>query len=372
MTIRSVVVLLVVVACGPGVTRQDTKVSGREVLAGDAAKLETVLRGSVVNGGLRFDDPTCAREFGTPGEIKPDRFGAFARCLASLKLEPSAREDSLGDVVVMEHAPGFELQARVVNENDGPRLTWIGFASRFEGDPEVPTITHAALERLRLAGDRNPPLDPEVASTLELDDTVPERRAAYSWFKVCLDASGAITKADLFTTTGPQSSKAFAAAIATWKFRPFVMRGQPLPVCALVRMAYPADKAPLVETLPLPPSPSRSKKRPLVLASPTLLEGKRLAGEKAIVPDDVTKYAIQESGLSKIVGTFRVCLDDTGVVESVLPMKTTGFARYDARLIAAMKQWRYSPYLVDDQPVPVCTAVTFIYSQSGKPVKVVR
>ena len=28
-----------------------------------------------------------------------------------------------------------------------------------------------------------------------------------------------------------------------------------------------------------------------------------------------------------------------------------------------ISHWVYSPYLVDDQPVAVCTAVTFIYTQ---------
>ena len=344
-----------------------------DVLVGDVSKLRSLLRGSVVNGGLRFDDPACAQAFATPGEVPANQLDAFARCLASLKLERSAREDSLGDVFVMEHAPGFELQARVINEVDGPRLTWIGFASRFEGDPAVPTITHAALERLRLAGDRSGPIDPEVAATLELDDTGPKQRAAYSWFKVCLDTNGAITKADPFTTTGSKSVQAFASAIKTkWKFRPFVIRDQPLAVCALVRMAYPPDKAPPIEILPLPPPPSRSKKRPLLLTSSKVIEGKRIAGERAVAPDDLEKYAIQEAGNPKVTGTFRICLDDTGAVESVLPMRSTGLGGYDAKIIKVMRQWKYSPYMVDDQPVPVCTVVVFIYTQRGAPVRVIR
>ncbi len=44
-------------------------------------------------------------------------------------------------------------------------------------------------------------------------------------------------------------------------------------------------------------------------------------------------------------------------------IRSSGFARYDRRLEYFIRQWIYSPYLVDDKPVPVCTAVTFIYSQ---------
>jgi hypothetical protein len=100
-----------------------------------------------------------------------------------------------------------------------------------------------------------------------------------------------------------------------------------------------------------------------VLTSSKLIEGRRIAGSKAIVPDDDTKRLIQESGLTRITGSFRVCIDDTGVVESVFLLRSTGLARYDARIIGGIRQWKYSPYMVDDQPVPVCTVVTFIYSQ---------
>ena len=113
----------------------------------------------------------------------------------------------------------------------------------------------------------------------------------------------------------------------------------------------------------MPPPPSRSKKRPLVLTSPKLLEGQRLAGTKMVTPDDETKTLIHNSGVSKIVGTFRFCLDETGTPESVLPLRSTGLSRYDARIIAAMREWRYTPYLLDGQPIPICSYVTFIYSQ---------
>jgi hypothetical protein len=355
-------ILVLLTACGPGIT--GLREVRHDVLVGDASQLRDVLRRSVFNGGLQFDDAGCAKTFGTPGEVAAAQLDAFATCLATLKLEPSARADSLGDVLVMQHAPGFELQARVVNDNDGPRLTWIGFASRFEGDPAVPTITHAALERLRLGGDRNGPLDPAVAATLEVDDIDPKHKASFSWFKICLDTSGAITKADAFTTTGSKSTDAFANAIKTsWNFRPFVMRGQPLAVCALVRMAYPPDRAPPLERLPLPPPPSRSKKRPILLSSARLLMGKRTKGVMNISPDDDDKTRIHQAGSPMVIGSFRVCLDDAGLVESVLPLKSTGLAGYDAKIISVVQQWKYRPYMVNDEPVPVCTAVTFIYTQ---------
>jgi hypothetical protein len=44
-------------------------------------------------------------------------------------------------------------------------------------------------------------------------------------------------------------------------------------------------------------------------------------------------------------------------------LKGTGFANYDTIIETGMARWRYKPYQVNGKAVPVCTAVTFIYSQ---------
>src|SRR5688572_1745483 len=93
---------VLLVACGPVAPSASTKVTPT-VLAGDASQLRRLMRGSVVNGGLQFDDAACAQAFGTPGEIAAAHFDRFASCLATLELQPGAREDSLGDVLVMQH-----------------------------------------------------------------------------------------------------------------------------------------------------------------------------------------------------------------------------------------------------------------------------
>jgi TonB family protein len=94
-----------------------------------------------------------------------------------------------------------------------------------------------------------------------------------------------------------------------------------------------------------------------------MLEGLRISGVKNIVPDDVTKVEIQRSGKTKIIGSFKLCIDANGAVLSVAQLKSTGFSAYDTKIKTAMQAWRYKPYTVNGKPVPVCTAVTFIYSQ---------
>ncbi len=109
---------------------------------------------------------------------------------------------------------------------------------------------------------------------------------------------------------------------------------------------------------PPPPAPPQN-------VAPTILEGSRIAGEKQISPDDVTKTEIQRSGKSRIVGSFKLCLNVSGEITSVTMLKATGFPAYDNKIQSTMRgTWRYRPFNVNGKAVPVCTAVTFIYSQS--------
>ncbi len=115
---------------------------------------------------------------------------------------------------------------------------------------------------------------------------------------------------------------------------------------------------------PPPPPPPPPPPAPPQNVPPTMLEGSRIAGEKMIVPDDVTKTEIQRSGKDKIIGSFKICLSAAGAVSDVKMLKSTGFPAYDNKILGKMRnEWKYRPYAVNGRAVPVCTAVTFIYSQ---------
>jgi protein TonB len=110
---------------------------------------------------------------------------------------------------------------------------------------------------------------------------------------------------------------------------------------------------------PPPPPPAPPQNVP-----PTMLEGSRIAGEKQIGPDDVTKTEIGRSGKDRLIGSFKLCITVGGEIQSVNMLKSTGFPAYDNKILSTIKgSWRYKPYNVNGKAVPVCTAVTFIYSQ---------
>jgi TonB family protein len=119
----------------------------------------------------------------------------------------------------------------------------------------------------------------------------------------------------------------------------------------------PLPSPPLQSVPPMPPSPL-----PPTVA-PMQLEGLRISGDKNIVPDDLTKVEISRSGKGKIVTSYKLCLSTAGSISSVSVLKSSGFPAYDAKIQREMRTWRYRPYVVDGKASPVCTAVTYIYSQ---------
>jgi hypothetical protein len=358
--------LVVLAACGPGLAAVDPKNATRRALLAavdDPGEIEELLDGEVVNGGLWFTEPACRAQFPQPEVIQPPRFGAFARCVAGLHLRPSERQHRLGDVEVMTYAPGFEVEVRVVREVAKPRLLWIGYESRQASEAVLPTITADALEGLRVSGDRGGPLAPEVAAQLELD--VLPVPVAMTWLKVCLDAAGAVTSVHPHETTSWRAQQAFEAAARGWTFRPFTVAGQAIPACAMVRMAYPLAAAPKVEMVPMPP-PSGPGPAPIVFfqAASPFGKARRIAGNKFVVPSDEIKDELaKRRGVSRLEGTFRVCLDATGHVAQALPARSTGFAAYDREILSTLRSWVYEPVVVDGAPAAVCTLVTFVYTQ---------
>jgi len=119
----------------------------------------------------------------------------------------------------------------------------------------------------------------------------------------------------------------------------------------------PAAEAPKPLEIPKIPPPPR-------LVPPSLMEAGRTSGDPQIVPDDVTKTEIQRSGKDRLLGTFKVCINEAGTVTSVETKRSTGFAAYDNKITSTIRgTWHYRPLLIDGTAAAVCTAVTFAYSQ---------
>ena len=99
-----------------------------------------------------------------------------------------------------------------------------------------------------------------------------------------------------------------------------------------------------------------------VIVPPTVIRGLRTSGETQIHPPAVVKTAILRDGKSKVVATFRLCVGVDGEVSSTAILKSSGYPGYDAAIDAGLRQWHYRAYEIGGRRVPVCGAVTFIYT----------
>ena len=95
-------------------------------------------------------------------------------------------------------------------------------------------------------------------------------------------------------------------------------------------------------------------------APPSALESLRKKPTGNIAPDDATRAAIAKVG-KRVIGSFKMCLDERGHVAQVHTLKPTGFPGYDATIEATIKTWRFEPFAPGGKPTPVCTAYTFIF-----------
>jgi hypothetical protein len=301
---------------------------------------------------LWFADPACASEFSLPGDVAANQLDRFASCLAALQLADSARKSVVGDNV-LRSAAGIEFVAHVQTVAGDPLLTWIGLA--YAGPP---ILASDAFERLRTSGDRDGTIDAATGKVLLAHAKKLHAKAEGAWVEVCLDTTGAIAKTRVLSASSIAVAQAMLASARTWTFKPFEIGGQPIPVCSLVDMTYPASEHPTTEHLPVPYAATDE----LVTIAPAAL-GKRTAGDTLVAPSERDQIGIALVRIGPMDLAYRYCIDETGAVTQVQAVRVSGLHDYDTRLLDTIQRWRYAPYREDGAPTPVCATVTLHYKQ---------
>lgn len=366
----------------------------------NAAMIAEVLGTSFTSNGLWFPDPACAKRFGKPGELKGAEIPALARCLAQLRVQLTTRKSSLRDGTILTVDPGIELELAF----SGNQLRWIGFPLQTGTESAIPTLTAQAFEALRTKGTTL--LDAEFEATLGPERERQRGGVISAWLRICLDATGAVTKITVPQSPNGPIRDAFTAAAASWAFKPFEVRGAGVPACALTLLTYPSARAPAMEVLPSstapptqltssydfddddlefvggvvggvvggnvfggpppppPPPPSSFPRAPTV--PPSVLEQLRISGSAKISPDAAIRRQIIAASKTKVVASMKVCISERGDVSSVTTLKSSGFGGYDRQLTAAIRAWRFRTYLLAGTASAACTAFTFSY-EPAKP-----
>jgi hypothetical protein len=349
------------------------------IRAHDTKAIARLMRAPVTSTGVWFPDAACEKRFGKPGTILVKELEPFARCLAQLRPQVSTRKAGQRDGAVLTYDPGIELHVAFY----GPLVRAIGFEAQTSADTGVPTLTVQAFEELRTAGTTL--LDDKLASSLRAEAAT--KGSVSAWMKVCIGATGAITNAWTVKSTTTSIGEAFRVAIADWTFKPLEIHKVAMPACGLWLLTYPAAKAPPVETLPafdqprvyeiddivaddmwtddlqvqgIPPPPPQIQN-----VTPTMLETLRVAGSKKLPATPSQRKAMVAAGKTRVLTSFKLCVDVRGKVSSITLLKTSGFPDYDALLTAGIRRWGYRPYRINGAATPVCTAVTFSYDSSS-------
>jgi hypothetical protein len=355
--VRAAAIAAVLAACGGGgatrvaASRDDVQ---QRLTTSHGPALASMLKPGLVYGGLWFEDAACQQQFITVGAIGADRIDVFGRCLETLHLTASGRHHPYADVIELEYAPGFEVEAQF---DDRGAISWIGYAGRHDLRDALPAITPEALEGLRISGSPSPALDDAAHARLRGERSELDVRASYVWLKVCLDTDGKVTGAKPRLESSPIAADIFEAEVLRWQFHPFVAGGHALPVCALLYLAeHPDETASRELPVPLPPD----------LGAVVVMPGglHRVSGEWELQPAEPEQIAIAKLGVHRIIGAFAFCIDEQGAVTKVMVVRSTGLANYDWRIENAMHTWRYQPFVVDGTPRGACSGVTFIYSQT--------
>ncbi len=289
---------------------------------------------------VRFATDACRKFWGVSVLVRASDLNALVDCLASQKVTALASTATASAIF----GPGFPLE--IAFNADGKVFALISSSPpgtkplRIEPSAFASHVT-SFTRAIEPSKDTQRALDARGAKGVRAE------------LSLCVDAEG---------TTVPVATVADAAfksyeqdvvsAARGWKIEPFELEGKPQLACATYIVGYPA--AALEHLVATTTSPAN--------VDPKSLESLRVRGSKAIAPDDATKAKIAETASRRVVGSFKLCLDDKGVPQAVTVLKPTGYDAYDRKIMREMAKWVYKPYVVVGSAVPVCTAVTFIYS----------
>jgi hypothetical protein len=85
-----------------------------------------------------------------------------------------------------------------------------------------------------------------------------------------------------------------------------------------------------------------------------------ISGKQAIIPDEPT---IERASVeyARLMSSWKVCIDETGAVNIVEKLRSSGFPDYDATIRRELSQWKYQPLKVDGKAMAACKAVTLVY-----------
>ena len=92
------------------------------------------------------------------------------------------------------------------------------------------------------------------------------------------------------------------------------------------------------------------------------LHDQQISGDTNVPASKATRDSMIRNRVSSLRAVVKLCVDPTGLVADEALTERTGYTEYDSKLLEAIHEWHYRPYLINGTPVTVCSTVEFIYS----------
>lgn len=99
-----------------------------------------------------------------------------------------------------------------------------------------------------------------------------------------------------------------------------------------------------------------------VSVEPSVLTVHRISGNTDVRLSKETKDAMLRDHMDSPRAVLRLCVDRTGLVTESTLMVRTGYTEFDSRVIEAVREWQFRPYLVGSTPLAMCSTVDFVYN----------
>jgi len=365
-TTRMISMAALITAATAGSARADDSAQVQAALsARSASAIDPLLGDSVRVGPVLFLDATCRKRFATAVTVTGDDRKQVATCFAALKVDPHRDLP----FTFSDHSSGAIFTVTMAQH----KLVAIG--------PVDPSGKDAALPTLEAFG---PAASYSFTPSRDLRAAIDKlpTKSTHATIKSCTDGTSRIVHSSGIAAYDKEvgaflihmkipadafnfEQQAIAPACIVWPFGWSAHRDlvQPVKIEKVPPGENGETEGGVEGDLPPPPPPPPPPPAPPQIVAPAVLEALRIAGDAKIEPDDATKKQIAADLRNKIVGTFKLCVGTDGAVTSVVLLKSTRYDAYDAKLASAMRAWKYKPFLVAGRATPVCTAVTFIYTQ---------
>jgi hypothetical protein len=99
-----------------------------------------------------------------------------------------------------------------------------------------------------------------------------------------------------------------------------------------------------------------------VQIDPSQLKAQQIAGDTDVPASADTKACMGRYHLDVLKGTVRLCVDTGGAVTALMMTRPSDCEAYNQQLTDAVRGWRFRPYMVDNRPAAVCSAIEFVYA----------